>query len=194
MAAPHALGLAVLDRLHVGAVAPAIAPHAVAGKVGGDEDRFARFRNDPLDFDHVRGKRADLLGRQVIEDRAQFPRELAAVLDGGDGEGGAEDCEEEPQQLERRSVDQVPLVCGVEHFPQHAAPPSKPDSLARIGGARLQSGVGGRSPVSLTRPPARLSCRQVAMGANRFRRGQRTFRRMQGTSGPNDNVELALAA
>jgi len=42
------------------------------------------------------------------------------------------------------------------------------------------------------------------MGANRFRRGQRTFRRMQGTSVPlqktgnatnaNDNVELALAA
>jgi hypothetical protein len=42
------------------------------------------------------------------------------------------------------------------------------------------------------------------MGANRFRRGQRTFRRMQGTLEPlqktgnetnaNDNVELALAA
>jgi len=44
----------------------------------------------------------------------------------------------------------------------------------------------------------------LPMGANRFRRGQRTFRRMQGTLGPlqktgnatnaNDNVELALAA
>ena len=67
--AADALGLAVLERLHVAAVAAAIGPYAVGGEVDGDEDRLAGLADDPLHFLHVTRERAAFLGRQMVEHR-----------------------------------------------------------------------------------------------------------------------------
>ena len=82
MPAADAVGLAVLERLHVIAVAPAVGPDAVSGEVGGDEDRLPRVRDEPLHFLHVGGERTGLAGGEVVEDGAQIAGELLAVLDG----------------------------------------------------------------------------------------------------------------
>ena len=86
MAAAHAVGFTVLQRLHVRAVAAAIRPRAVSGKISGDEDRLARIRDEPIHFFHIGRKRAGFAGGEVVEDGAQILRELLTVLDGKERE------------------------------------------------------------------------------------------------------------
>jgi len=137
----HAVGLAVLEGLHVVAVPAAVGPGAVGGEVGGDEDGLARIRDQPFDLLHIGRKRTRLAGGEVIEDRAQIAGELLAVLDGEDREERTEDRERQPQDLERRLVQAVPPICRPQHVEQHCAllvgslAISKAEADVRRGGA-----------------------------------------------------------
>ena len=110
------LGLAVLERLHVAAVAAAIGPYAVGGEVDRDEDRLAGLADDPLHFLHVARERAALLGGQVVEDGAQIAGHLLAVADREHREQRSHDREEQAEQLEGVPVRQVPIERAEEHL------------------------------------------------------------------------------
>src|SRR5207248_3149975 len=91
-------------------VAAAVAPDAVAGKIGGDEDGLARVGDDAVDLGHVGGERADLLGREVIEDGVQILGQLPAVPNGKYREQCTKNRQEQVEHVERRAVAQVAVV------------------------------------------------------------------------------------
>jgi len=124
----HAVGLAVLQRLDVRAVAAAVGPDAVSRKVGGDEDGLAGVGDEPVHFAHVGGEGARFAGSEVVEDGAQLASELLAVLDRQDREQGTEAREPQTEELERGFVEPVPAVGRPQNVEQHCA--LLPGSLA----------------------------------------------------------------